>query len=523
MLRGRVYARFSSNNQREESIEGQLRECHHYAKAHNIAITGEYCDRALSGRTDKRPEFLRMIREAERGQFDVLLVYKVDRFARNRYDSAMYKAKLKKAGVKIVSVMENIPETPEGIILESVMEGFAEYYSANLAQNVSRGLMENALKCKIVGGQMPLGYRKSAEGKYEIDPANVTIVQEIFARYADGETARSICDYLNAHGVRTSRGGEFGRSSLVKLLQNRKYIGEYAYHELVVPDGVPRIIDQDTFERVQRRVAFNVRIKGGKAKAKEEYLLTSKVFCGYCGEPLVGESGRGCNDVTYHYYKCYKRKRTAGACRKQTEHKEWLENVVVQETITHALTDENIASIADMAIALLQREASDRSILESLQNQLQSVETALANVMRAIEMGVINSTTQNRMQELERIRDDLSEKIAREADAKPMLTRGEIVYWLESFRTGDPSDPAYRRRVIDTLVAKVVVYDEDDGGRKLVILYNMTKNNTSTVSLSDIEEITRLKSGTLVSGFFVTSGILPYWCKKHTFLFPFAG
>lgn len=209
MLRGRVYARFSSNNQREESIEGQLRECHHYAKAHNIAITGEYCDRALSGRTDKRPEFLRMIREAERGQFDVLLVYKVDRFARNRYDSAMYKAKLKKAGVKIVSVMENIPETPEGIILESVMEGFAEYYSANLAQNVSRGLMENALKCKIVGGQMPLGYRKSAEGKYEIDPANVTIVQEIFARYADGETARSICDYLNARGVRTSRGGEF--------------------------------------------------------------------------------------------------------------------------------------------------------------------------------------------------------------------------------------------------------------------------------------------------------------------------
>lgn len=135
-----IYARYSSSGQREESIEGQLRECHEYAQRNGMTIIGEYIDKALTGRTDKRPDFQRMLRDSEKGVFQVVICWKMDRFARNRYDSAMYKYRLKKNGVRLAYAKESIPEGPEGIILEAVMEGYAEYYSENLSQNVKRGL-----------------------------------------------------------------------------------------------------------------------------------------------------------------------------------------------------------------------------------------------------------------------------------------------------------------------------------------------------------------------------------------------
>ena len=143
-----IYARYSSENQREESIEGQLRECKEYADYNDIEVVGEYIDRALTAKTDNRPGFQRMIQDSGKKLFDLVLVWKLDRFARNRYDSAFYRYTLRKNGVKIISVKENISDGPEGIILESMIEGMAEYYSANLSQNVKRGFHENALKGK---------------------------------------------------------------------------------------------------------------------------------------------------------------------------------------------------------------------------------------------------------------------------------------------------------------------------------------------------------------------------------------
>ena len=153
-----IYARYSSHNQREESIEGQLRECKRYAQDNGITVVGEYVDRAISGKTDNRASFQKMIRDAEKDRFSMVIVYKLDRFARNRYDSAMYKAKLKKCGVKLVSAMEQLSDSPEGIILEAMLEGMAEYYSANLAQNIRRGMKENAMKGLATGGGRCLGY-----------------------------------------------------------------------------------------------------------------------------------------------------------------------------------------------------------------------------------------------------------------------------------------------------------------------------------------------------------------------------
>jgi len=237
-----IYARFSSDRQREESIEGQLRECREYAEENGIRVIDTYIDRALSAskETEKRLDFLRMLRDSGKHLFDVVLVWKLDRFARNRYDSAHYKSILKKNGVRVVSATEHITEGPEGIILESLLEGMAEYYSAELSKKIHRGQKDNALKCKNNGGSIPLGYKLGQDKRLEIDPATAPIVQEIFQRYAEGDTIREIITNLNNRGIKTSRGYKFSYSGFNLLLQNRKYIGEYRYQDVIIPGGVPQ-------------------------------------------------------------------------------------------------------------------------------------------------------------------------------------------------------------------------------------------------------------------------------------------
>ena len=200
-----IYARYSSDNQREESIEGQLRECKEYADRNGITILCSYIDRALSAKTDNRPEFQKMVQDSAKGLFDTVLVWKLDRFARNRYDSAHYKAVLRRNGVKVVSATENISDGPEGIILESMLEGMAEYYSAELAQKINRGLTENALKGKNNGGGIPLGYQLTDDQHLRIDPLTAPIVREIYQRYAEGETVRSIITSLNERHILTQK------------------------------------------------------------------------------------------------------------------------------------------------------------------------------------------------------------------------------------------------------------------------------------------------------------------------------
>ena len=178
-----IYARYSSDSQREESIEGQIRECTEYAEHNGITIFSTYIDRALSARTADRPEFQRMIADSDRKLFDAVLVYKLDRFSRDRYDRAHYKRILKKNGVKVISVKENISDGPEGIILESMLEGYAEYYSAELSEKIHRGQKENALKGKNNGGGIPLGYQlDKTTQKLVIDPATAPLVVEVFER-----------------------------------------------------------------------------------------------------------------------------------------------------------------------------------------------------------------------------------------------------------------------------------------------------------------------------------------------------
>lgn len=266
-----IYARHSPGpKQNEHSIEGQLEVCYEFAKRNGYNVIGEYIDRDISGKTDNRPEFLKMIKDSERKQFQGVLVYQLDRFARNRYDSAIYKKKLKKNGIRVFSARENISEDASGILMESVLEGMAEYYSAELSQKIKRGMKTNASKCYYNGGSVPLGFKlvttetltghnnnKIEKKKFAIDEETAPIVQKIFEKYSNGETMADIIRYLNEKNLKTSRGNEFNKNSLRKMLLNKKYIGVYSYNNKEVENGIPSIIDKDTFYKVRDKMLKN--------------------------------------------------------------------------------------------------------------------------------------------------------------------------------------------------------------------------------------------------------------------------
>lgn len=495
-----IYARYSSHNQREESIEGQLRECYDFAAKNDFSVVHEYIDRAISGKTDNRPSFQQLIKDSERGHFDAVIMYTLDRFARNRYDSAIYKARLKRNGVKIYYAKQPMPDTPEGIILESVLEGYAEYYSENLARNIRRGLKENAMHGLVVGG-ISLGYRVNSEKRYEIDPVGAKAVQAVFTMYAAGKSKSEIVEWLNSRGFKTVRGQAFNKNSLPRILRNEKYIGVYRYDGTVFNNVIPPIIDKALFDKVQLQIRRTF-LSRGKSKATEDYLLTTKIFCGHCGEPLIGESGRSKTGAIHHYYKCAGRKRKKN-CNKKTERKEWLEQTVVRFTVQHVLTDENIDLISTRAMAMIEKELLDTSLLTGLRERLKDVNKRLNNLVGAIEQGIVTPTTKERLEALEAERRDLEGQIGQEEMKKPFLTKERIQYWLESFRKGDIKDVEYQRRIIDTLVNSVYVYDDSPDGTKIVITFNLSGANTITLKSSDIEHLTPLNHSHPNSVFFV--------------------
>lgn len=467
-----IYARYSSSGQREESIEGQLRECHEYAKKNGFTVIGEYIDKALTGRSDKRPDFQRMLRDCERGVFQAVICWKMDRFARNRYDSAMYKYKLKKNGVRIFYAKESIPEGPEGIILESVMEGYAEYYSENLSQNVKRGNYDSALELKTIG-QKVLGLRKGPDDRFEIDPATAPIVRRIFEEYAAGERAKDIYERLNAEGHRTVRGGLFNKNSLRRILQNEKYIGIYEFKDIRVEGGIPAIVDKELFDKCQVLVERYHRAPA--AKRDTLFLLTSKLYCGHCGEPMTGDGGTGKSGQVYNYYTCNGRR--VKKCKKERAKKDWIEQLVVDQLVALVHSDKFIEEVADRCMEFQQRE-KDRSALNALEARQKDIEKSINNMLAAIEAGIITPSTKTRLMELEGEKAQIEKGIAKELINEPTLERDQVVYFLEKFRTGDIDDPMYRALLVDTFLNSVYLYDDD----KLVLFLNYT-GETSKVTL----------------------------------------
>lgn len=504
-----IYARFSSHNQREESIEGQVRECTDFAIKNGFTVVGEYCDRAISGKTDNRAEFQRLMRDSEKGHFQAVIMYTLDRFARNRYDSAMYKAKLKKNGVKVYYAKQSIPDTPEGIILESVLEGYAEYYSENLSRNIKRGMLENAMKCKCNGNGLCLGYKVGADGRFELDPVGAKVVQEIFQLYADGMSATQIVEYCNEKGYRTFRKQPFNKNSLKRMLKNDKYIGVYRYGDIVVEDGVPPIVEKELFHKVQSMVKHN-SVTRARTKAVEDYLLTTKLICGHCGSFMIGESGTSKNGKLYHYYKCGGKKNRKTDCDKKPESKDKIEEFVVKYTVKTVLTDENIEDIAEKAVELVNKEAADMTVLNAYEASLKDTKKRISNILDMMEQGIVTPSTKDRLMELESYERDLVDNIEREKMKKPSLSKERVMFWLESFKDGEVRDINYCRRVIDTLINKVYVYDLPDGGKRFVFTFNTSQHQTSEVSCSDLESVAPPNSAKSNTLFFINSDVFGF-------------
>ena len=474
-----IYARYSSDSQREASIEGQLRDCKDYAEKNGITVVGTYIDRAYSAKTDDRPDFQRMIKDSGKKIFDVVLVWKLDRFARNRFDAVNYKYQLEKNGVHLVSAMEPISQGPEGIMVESMLIGMAEYYSAELALKVARGERENALQCKYNGGVVPLGFTIGKEDRlYHIDPETAPIVQEIFTRYADGEPAEKIAASLNERGLRTRTGKPFVKNSFFQIFRNRRYIGEYRYKDIVTPGGIPAIVDQDLFDRVQQRFEQNRIAHGRPAKEDVSYLLTTKLFCGKCGTLMGGESGTSHMGNTYYYYKCGNAKRHGKAhCDLKAIRKEPLERFVVDTAIKVIFSDEIIERLIDLVMEAQQQE---NTRLPVLKEQLRDTEKRLANLLEAIEQGILTPTTKQRLDELEARKEALNTSILEEELKKPVLTREWMRFWFEKFRKGDMRDMEHQRQIIDTFVNSVYVFDD-----RVVLNFNFT-DDSKTISREEV-------------------------------------
>lgn len=474
-----LYVRFSSHNQTEQSIEGQTRVCRDFCKRHNIRIVEIYADRATSASKDieKRVQFLKMIKDSEKGLFDAVIVYKLDRFARSRYDSATYKYRLKRNGVQLISATENISNDPEGIILESVLEGMAEFYSAELSQKINRGMRESAYKHNSIGGAIPLGY-KIEDKKLVIDPKTAPIVKEAFEKYADGETVAEICRQFNARGYKTSKGTAFGKSSFTKIFRNERYIGVYTFHDYRAEDAIPAIIDKDLWDRVQLRVG---KIKNAPArnKAKVVYLLSGKIFCGHCGSKMNGN----CNAGNYCYYQCYGKKNGNVGCKKKNIRKEFIEKLVAQDALS-LLTDEYIEQIATIACEKNQHEIELDSALPTIRDRIHQVDLSLNHLLKAIESGSAPDMLVKRMGELEKEKKDLQAQAKKESEDIVELDKAQVIYWLEQFRGGSIEDEEFCRMLIDLFVNSVTVWDEDDNTYKVTVAYNLTSLPTKTYRLN---------------------------------------
>lgn len=479
-----IYARYSSDRQTENSIEGQLKVCYAYAESKGYNVVNEYIDRALSGKTDDRPSFQKMIKDSSKKHFEGIIVYQLDRFARNRADSAKYRTILKKNGVTLISANETIADDASGILMESLIEGLAEYYSKELSEKVTRGMSVNAEKCRSNGGTTPIGY-KIENHKYVIDETMAPIVKEIFTKYANGMTIKEICEDLNSRNLRTPRGSKFNYNSFHTLLTNRKYLGIYIYKDVEIEGGMPQIIDEELFNKVAEQMKAN-KLAPGRKRAKAEYLLTTKLFCGYCKEMMVGHSANKTSKkgIIYNYYKC-KNSGRGKACKKKMVMKDYIEDIVISEC-RKILTPPNIKRIAK-EISRISKTFDDRTELNRLKDCLKIKQAETENLMQSLRICTIDTVRDIIFKGLETIAaeaEELQVQLHKEEVRHNIVTEKQVEEFLTTLSKGDINDLIYRKTLIKVLVNKIYLYDD-----KFTITFNSGDDEVTINDnmLSDIE------------------------------------
>lgn len=453
---GVIYARYSSHNQKEESIEQQIAECSDFAAKNGIRIVGIYADKAVSGRSDRRPNFQRMMRDAEKRQFQIVVAYKSNRIARNMLNALQYEARLDLLGIKTLYAKEEFGNTAAGRFALRTMMNVNQFYSENMGEDIKRGMVDNANECKV-NGMLPLGYVKSKEGKYAIAPDEAAVVREIFDSVLKDVPVAEIARSLNQRGIHTKLGREWNKNSFHIMLKNDNYIGVYRHSGVVVEDGIPPILEKEVFTAVQEKLA-NKKKTAGRRSANGEYLLTGKLFCGYCGSYMIGVSGTGENGTVHNYYQCQKR-HAEGRCEKKNVRRDFIEKLIARLTQDYILQDDTIEWIADSTMSF-QAMARRESGVAQLERDLADNRKVAKNIMAAIEQGIITETTKVRLLEVEGTIHDLERSLSIAKAASQPIERERVVFSLEQMREGNVGSKDHQKKLIDTFVKSVTLWDD---------------------------------------------------------------
>lgn len=472
----------------DESIDAQLRAIEEYTNKNNIQIVKTFIDRAKSATSANRPEFQNMIKfcEADNTGISMVCTHKLDRFSRDRYDSAIYKQRLKAKGIRVVSVLENLDNSPESLILESVIEGMAQYYSANLAREVAKGQRENAIRARHNGGDAPLGYDVAHDKTYTINEEEAQAVKIIFDMYVKGYSYSNIIDELNDLGYKTKRGNKFGKNSLHGILSNEKYTGVYVFNKtqrkgvdgkrnghkqksedeiIKVEGGMPQIIDKEIFNQVQEMMQKRKKAPGSN-KATTTYLLTGMIKCGECGHAMQGNKRKDSYGNDYISYRCGCRKQKRD-CKNKEIKRDYLESFILEELEKNILNDSAIP-VLSKALNEKVRQSNDNNseLLKSLEIKLEKVNKEINNILNAIMNGIVNNMLKDKLDELEQVRINLDLKISElKIDHKDIdtvsITEDQIRAMFSQFRqfVKERNIPECKKFIGD-YIKEVIIYKD---------------------------------------------------------------
>jgi len=477
MKKAVAYARFSSDNQRQESIDAQVRAINEYCQSNKITLLRIYQDEAQSATSDQRDQFLQMIEDAVKQEFDFVVVHKLDRFARNRYDSAFYKRELRQHGVKLLSVLENLDDSPESVILESVLEGMAEYYSKNLAREVRKGQKENALKAIHNGGIPPLGY-DVLNGKYVINETEAETVRMIFQWYSEGVGYIKIIEQLNALGRKTKSGQTFGKNSIYDLVRNEKYTGVYTFNRraskktgnrkfkdddqiIRIPDAVPRIVSQELWDSVQRMIRTKANVRHQNTR---NYLLKGYLRCGECGGAYTGGGYVMVNDDEHQIYACSNRKRKM-QCKGKPVNAKRLELYVVDTIMRDFMTDEYLQKMADDLNSVIgENRPNYEKEVKLINSQLSQNKQKQQKLWDFFYAGGIDQTTfSDQLKSLQREYEDLTKRLEniKTYQAAPKYDVNGMVDRLINLRDSSSRESeATKKLLIEAFLQEIIVYND---------------------------------------------------------------
>lgn len=470
---GVIYARYSSHAQKDASIEQQVKEAQAYAAGLGLTIVEVYADRAITGKTDQRPNFQRMMKDAAKGKFSYVIAWKSNRMGRNMLQAMINEAKLQELGIRVLYTEEDFDDTAAGRFALRSMMNVNQFYSENMAEDIRRGLRDNAENCKLTNGSIPFGYKKGFDLHYELDEPKDDIVREIYKRVSCGDAFIDIANDLNARGIKTGRGRTWGRGSFHSMLTNERYRGIYIYDDIRIEGGIPRIVSDELYYKVQE-VLKTKKNPQGSHRTNSDYLLTGKLFCGKCKSPMVGISGTSKSGEKHYYYTCQK-KRIEKACDKGNVRRDGIEEAVARAIKAYALQDDIIEWIADSTIAYNRRQ-EEQSHVSILEDELAETKRSIKNIMTAIEQGIITDTTKGRLLELEGEQTRLIGQIAAARADIVTISREDIIAGLEMFRDGDVTNKKYQAQLFDTFLIAVYVYDND---LKIVFSFSGKRNTVS--------------------------------------------